>query len=67
VIILLVVINIIILMAIASYYIKGYCWIFCEWMLVVINGYCISGHWWILVVINVIILMAINGYFVGGY
>jgi len=31
---------------------------------VVINGYCISGYWWILMVI---LLMAIGGYFIDGY
>jgi hypothetical protein len=34
---------------------------------VVINGYRISGYWWILVVINVIILVSIGGYCINGY
>ncbi len=31
-------------MGIDVYYINGYWWIFCYWILVVIDGYCISGY-----------------------
>jgi hypothetical protein len=33
-------------------------------LLVVINGYYISGYWWLLMVI---ILVVIGGYFISGY
>ncbi len=33
-------------------------------ILVVINGYSISGYWWLLIII---ILMAISEYYIDGY
>jgi hypothetical protein len=31
-------------MAVGGYHINGYWWIFCYWILVVINGYYIGGY-----------------------
>jgi hypothetical protein len=40
-------------MAIAGYYINGYCWLLYQWLLVVIplmaiNGYSINDYYWLL-------------------
>ncbi len=69
---------VIILMVIVGYYIKNYCWLLYQWLLVVICGYILLMvidaysindcqqllYWWLLVVI---LLMAIDGYFINGY
>ncbi len=51
-------------MPISGYYINNYWYIFCYWILVVIDGYFVIGYRCLLMVI---ILMPISGYYINDY